>query len=618
PILFGSIVIVLGELVIWSYYWRTPLLLVLIIVSVVALFRADRFHDVQFVGGPNSKGIATGAAAQIGFEEAVARWKVVNCKPDCPRPILIAGAGGASRAAYLTATVVGALFDRGPDIRNRVFAMSTVSGSSVGAVVMRAALADAAESENPNRPPCKSDTDQLAWFGDLKDGTRFRTKPDVTTSWLDCFQKLLAGDFLSPVIVGLAYRDNFPIQNPVNHQPLWPDRAVLLEESFERRYSSVTTRQAKRCADAGKDDDDKGLCRRFGFHPHPRDVKNAWLPLLFINGTSVATGRRIIAADVPIGKSYKDKQLLLPFAYDVNEIRNWRPKRNANDKPHDDKIEFCRMPAVTQGSDAAPSADVPGKTIDNCFRLSTASTLSARFPVISPQGNLRDRSADVRDKVVDGGYFENDAMATLADVAWALKATYGLHPVAIRIVNDPVPREGKEDSLGGGRPSLANEDERAFFDDVLSIVRTLTATRSGHEDGHRAYLEGALTVGPDKEEPAVADGKKKFTGAHGEDRLYEVHVYELKAASEPAPEGTPVAKQRQVAQKPVQQFRLCRRNIDQAKIGKTAYMETVSMSWWMSHPVQAYLDAQLCVEANWNRLECELQEGRIAPGGTCR
>ena len=57
---------------------------------------------------------------------------------------------------------------------------------------------------------------------------------------------------------------------------------------------------------------------------------------------------------------------------------------------------------------------------------------------------------------------------------------------------------------------------------------------------------------------------------------------------------------------------LCRRTIT-----NKASMSFVSMSWWMSHPVQAYLDAQLCVRANWVRLQCELREGKMANGRTC-
>ena len=35
-------------------------------------------------------------------------------------------------------------------------------------------------------------------------------------------------------------------------------------------------------------------------------------------------------------------------------------------------------------------------------------------------------------------------------------------------------------------------------------------------------------------------------------------------------------------------------------------MDTVSMSWWMSQPVQAYLDAQLC-RKQAKRLSCVLK-----------
>src|ERR1019366_1844210 len=61
----------------------------------------------------------------VVFLAEVAAWSkrlqaANNCAGDaslCPRPILIAGAGGAGRAGFLTATVTGALIDLGGDIR---------------------------------------------------------------------------------------------------------------------------------------------------------------------------------------------------------------------------------------------------------------------------------------------------------------------------------------------------------------------------------------------------------------------------------------------------------------------------------------------------------------------
>ena len=47
------------------------------------------------------------------------------------------------------------------------------------------------------------------------------------------------------------------------------------------------------------------------------------------------------------------------------------------------------------------------------LRLSTAALLSARFPIISPAGVLRnDADASFGDRVVDGGYFENSGLST--------------------------------------------------------------------------------------------------------------------------------------------------------------------------------------------------------------
>lgn len=567
PLLFGGIVFMLGWIAAWSHRLATPFLLLLVLLAFGCLYLASRFHDVRWIDHAASASPAMGASRQITLPEAVARWKTVNAcdpgaGPPCPRPILIAGAGGASRAAFLTATVIGSLIDLGQtprgrqaygNVRNRIFALSTVSGSSLAAVVIRAALSDALEDGHPDRPPCRQAVGSRPWFRSIGNaGEQNVGAADPTVSWRDCFQLLLAGDFLSPVLVGLVYRDNFPLGNPVTGRALWTDRAALLERGFERRYHAVTTDGSPRSCRAAPG---RGLCRPFGWHPDPRTA-GAWLPLLFINGTSVQTGRRIITADIPMGSDAIPGQPLLPFAYDVNELRVPPTSMKTSD-------------GTEHGED---------------LRLSTAATMSARFPVISPQGNLRALTGNRIDSVVDGGYFENDGLATIADVAAALRADFHLDPVVIRIVNEPSQAANEDHSLGKDRPPMPDEAERTPFDDIGSIFRALTATRSGHEDGHEAYLKSVLT---------------------NPDRLYDVGVYPL-ALEDPQ---MPSPKQMLVPQANP----LCRRTVT-----TKAAMEFVSMSWWMSHPVQAYLDAQLCVRANWERLACELREGRAgAAGATC-
>src|SRR5205085_2176471 len=68
-------------------------------------------------------------------------WDDVGSKLPRPAPlVLVATAGGASRAAYWTAEVLGQLEAAHPGFHRQVFAISSVSGGSLGAGVYRAML----------------------------------------------------------------------------------------------------------------------------------------------------------------------------------------------------------------------------------------------------------------------------------------------------------------------------------------------------------------------------------------------------------------------------------------------------------------------------------------------
>jgi hypothetical protein len=401
------------------------------------------------------------------------------------------------------------------------------------------------------RPGWTRSNEETEIFGNDEAG-KSSTKA-ATGSWRDCFQQLMVGDFLSPVFVGIAFRDIFPLGNIFTGTNWWVDRAGLLEQSFERWYAEVTGKDASDCNDAAKDKDDIGLCRRLGHLPVRSDLTKPgpWVPLLFINGTSVSTGRRILVSDIRVdcwqvqvdGK--KDKSGgFLETAYDYVELR--APQRRDED---------CAEAARDQKS---PNG-IPGKSELIDLRLSSAALMSARFPIISPHGIIRraDKGEEIVDSVVDGGYFENDGLATAADIVRELKGA-GMDPIVIQIGNDPVdsalPRPGEKDTDGrrvDARPPIPTAQERSLFDEYTSIGRALYATRSGHEDGHLEYLRQTLNGEP------VRIG------------LHEIPAPTPASASKVGP--------------------LCPSGVK----GK-ASMKTVSMSWWLSQPVQAYLDAQLC------------------------
>ena len=519
PLIVGGGVLLMNEIGIYSLRLRAPLLLLGVLASAIASLLADRYDDVRWI----ETTVRDGTPRQIPIAEAVERWKAANeCNADdkpCPKPILVVGSGGASRAAFMTASVVGAMIDAGienpaayGDVRRRIFAISGVSGSSVAAAVIRAALADAADERTP---PCRKNARDTAWFGTL---------PGVKEAgpWRDCFQKILSADFLSAVMVGLVYQDNFPVT--VNGRPLLPDRAALLEQGIERRYNEVVLDRAEPCATfaAGKPADGQasgtgGMCRPFGYHPDPRRTKE-WLPILFLNGTSVSTGRRIIISDVLAASNrHSSDEPLFPLAYDLCELRG-----------------SC-------------NAD-PGVPAD--IRLSTASIMGARFPIISPFGAIRDgKDSKVADRIVDGGYFDDAGLATAADIVATLKG-FGLDPVVIQITNNPTARV--QHQTDPGRPPAPPPVEgRSWFDTYTTIATAINATRSGHSDGYERYLGDMLN--------------------HKPCRLFRIEVDAVPESASPfCRSGRPAAGR----------------------------MAEVSISWWMSQPMQSYLDRQLCLDIN--------------------
>jgi hypothetical protein len=421
-------------------------------------------------------------------------------------------------------------------------------------------MLDSLAGKKPEYPPCK-DEGTGSWFGTWARTHITDSTFDVTTSWRECFQAILAGDFLSPDLIGVFYRDNFPVPNPFTGNAFWADRAQLLEKSFEARHHRMTLGgRSVTCPDFSGNEvvkvgEETGLCRRFGYHPAVTPGAEGWkewVPLLFFNSTSVVTGRRIIVSDVPIGQPYLEKpgKTLMPFAYDLWQLR------------------------------ADDSNTLPD------IRLSTAATLSARFPVISPYGGIRDGSDQkLIDQAVDGGYFENNGLATSADVAEALK-DYHLGPVVVSIVNEPAPIEAPK-PLGKDRPARPVDDGRTPFDGIASIFRALTATRSGHEDDYDSYLQDVL--------------------GQGEERIYRINVEKL------SPDKLTSSTSRRGSIESRIASSLCRR-----RVADSGYMEFVSMSWWMSQPVQVYLDAQLCTSANVDRLACELVQGARTDGSLCK
>jgi hypothetical protein len=323
---------------------------------------------------------------RIDLGRAFAAWKrQAPCLDDpcTKRPmILVAAAGGASRSAYWVASILGALedaLDQSPQHRafhKSVFAISSVSGGSLGAAVFQRLIA--------------------------RGGSGGQRLCGDTDSYSVCGQHVTQQDFLGGVFFSAFGPDLLQRLLPGN---LFPDRAEALEHSWELSWSHIV----------GSDD----FAEEFRLR---RKADGDWLPLLFLNGTSVKTGRRIITSDIAI-----------------------RPECKSSD-----------------GAPAAP--DLPSALDLFCLtrqpiRLSTAVHNSARFPYASPAGTLwaTDEAGHSwkADEIVDGGYFEAEGATTLLDILAALQRpcsqgnpcaegaewTGEIVPIVISILNDPIDRQ---------------------------------------------------------------------------------------------------------------------------------------------------------------------------------
>src|SRR5262249_13697398 len=245
---------------------------------------------------------------------------------------------------YWTATVFGALEDEIPDFHRHLFAISGVSGGSLGATVYRTLL-----KTPPDKLPEKAKCLPEKRFRNNQQKS-FKDGSDIPRGPYECAgQRVLSRDFLAPVVGSLLLPDLLQRFLPISAMGIpIPDRAAALEMGFERAWEV-----------AGFPSD---TWRGRGFNSLFKSANESELPALLLNGTHVATGKRIITSSVKIQNS----GLL-------------------------DTYDFFKL-------------------VDGDVWIATAVLNSARFTYVSPPGRMWSTQGNhIKDNgfIVDGGYFEN-------------------------------------------------------------------------------------------------------------------------------------------------------------------------------------------------------------------
>ncbi len=268
PLYCTPSIIILSGLAIWTgivtalgvfdEVFRIPLLL--IVVSSLLLF--SYFNNNHTIRKTNSELKLTKVS------ESLNNWYIqADTVIDKPKTMyIICGAGGGIRAAYWTASVLASLTDSVPEFSNHIFAMSTVSGSSLGASLYNSLLKNTHKGEY------------------LSDKVRDYMKTD----------------FLSPIAGAFFFSDAFQrfLPFPVQHF----DRSRYLEWAWENgwnnNFNEVDNPFTNSMTDLWTD--------------------NKYIPNLLFNCTHTESGRRVIASNLTWDVSnWKSDNILQTIGSDV-------------------------------------------------------------------------------------------------------------------------------------------------------------------------------------------------------------------------------------------------------------------------------------------------------------
>jgi hypothetical protein len=335
-----------------------PAISIILAVALLASYEDwNNNHAVRLVpreaSNPHSLS-ATFAAWLKDLQEKHAGYvqKFVDKKQEYPVFLFALQGGGQYSSAFASLTLAK-LFDRCPALRHHVFGLSSVSGGAVGAgffaAQLKTELADPASSINSDR--CGYDLGAMGQGANLG---------PVMGSLESKLSQLEQSDFLAPLASEALFGDFLQRFIP------WPalpflDRGRAFEAGLEGAWRRINP--GKRS-------------------PLEADFLSHWspsggVPMLLLNTTRVQTGEPILAAPL---LTRREAQTSVEVRTNAAELRT------------------IYRDAIT-----------PGTSI----RLSTAMSLSARFPLVTPVGRLHPEKQPAYFDLGDGGYFENSGAETV-------------------------------------------------------------------------------------------------------------------------------------------------------------------------------------------------------------
>jgi hypothetical protein len=208
---------------------------------------------------------------------------------------------------------------------------------------------------------------------------------------------------------------------------------------------------------------------------------------------------------------------------------------------------------------------------------------------VSPHGNVRNQNVRVADNLVDGGYFDNSGAVTALELLQSIRRVdSSLRPFIVQISNEPE-FFGTCSMLRDPvlPPELIDAGEVSLLETAGDLL-ALNATRNA-----RSYHTGFELPGRVEKEVGKPAHALFFPCSQPRQSSFTALIDFLK----PIVGMTPAA--------------------EPEKTEEVTRKKSVSMSWWLSPPVQAYLDSQLCdrgtPEASWQSVLTLLRKDAASP-----
>ena len=605
-VLLGAWLPFLTILALLSKRHQFPYIVAFIAGGVIfSLFIGDG-HDVRIAELSKEQ---QAALKPIAFADALKDWKAASgwnakgCErlpagaPElagCPRPIIVAGEGGGSRAAFLLASLLGVLEDdsldkqKNPTARpfhKQLFAISSVSGSSVGAAFFVSALK--AQPKQTVAELKKTLYKQRLWFPNLVAAasmggpdTGMATKNFLTdfVSYKDSLQAALSNDFVSPILTAYFARD----VSLVSMFPGFMDRAGVLEKAWEDAFDNVYGTSIETSPLSGP-------LQAIG--PSP----DQWTPLLFMNATSIGTGRRVMLTPIKIADPMETgRSMLFADSYDFHELL-CAPYPDPMTKAYPDLSPLQQVASILPSLFGPVTTCADRKPLSIDVRLSTAAGVSSRAPFVSPHADVRDRRSQLADSVVDGGYFDNSGIVTALDIAHGVKALDArLLPFILQVSSDPAWFEASKDcAMQAAYPASPQIPDVDNFRPMGSLPDPLTIMSTRIARGYETILE-------------LPRHATQMNG--GIASAAQIHIC-------PQPAESFWDFIRKYTEKPEEKMHRMMMSMQKQMLYKS-----ISLSWWLSPPLQAYLDGQLYSENNLAERNCIislLKDGEDSRSSAC-